>query len=780
MRYLLIIAVFLHTQLIGAQIDLTYYLPDIKYEETITTPQDFFGHQIGEWHLSHDKLSLYVQQLAKESPRVKYIEYARSHEYRPLAYLLISSVKNQARISEIQTEHLALSNPSTSASLNISKMPAVIYQGYNVHGNESSGGNAAALIAYYLAAAKGREVERLLDNTVILLDPCMNPDGFHRFSTWVNMHKNKHLTADPQDREYAEAWPGGRTNHYWFDLNRDWLPVQHPESRGRIRVFHEWKPNILTDHHEMSSNFTFFFQPGVPQRTNPITPDTNQVLTEKIGNYHAAALDEIGSLYFSKERYDDFYYGKGSTYPDANACIGILFEQGSSRGHLQETDNGILSFPFTIRNQVVTSFSTQQAALDLREELLNYQRDFHQTALSEAKRSPIKGYVFSEKNDKTRLNGLLHILLQHQIDVYKATNALSANGERFPKENTYIVPMQQTQHRLVRAMFETNTTFQDSLFYDVSTWTLPLAFNLDYAPLKGNVSLGKKITAEDLTNEGTTPDFSRYAYLMEWEEYFAPTALYQIMKRGLRAKVASSEFQLNQRKFKAGTILIPVQNQPMQAEEIYALLEKLAQTKGVNIYDMDTGLTAYGIDLGSSDFELLEKPSVLLLVGEGVTSYDAGEVWHQLDQRYEIPVSMLETTKLARADLSRYNVIILPSGSYQAVSGMGIQKLREWSMKGGTIIGIKNAVRWLSNKSLARIDFQAQERKSVGRRPYDKIQEDRGSYLIGGAIFEAMIDQTHPLFYGYSQRTLPTFRKGTLFFKPTENQYAMPSIYSPS
>jgi hypothetical protein len=213
-------------------------------------------------------------------------------------------------------------------------------------------------------------VDSLLNETVILLDPSFNPDGLNRFASWVNTHKSQTLVTDPVSRELNEAWPGGRTNHYWFDLNRDWLYVQHPESQGRIAKFHEWKPNILTDHHEMGSNSTFFFQPGVPSRINPLTPQKNRELTAKIGTFHARYLDKIGSLYFTEEDYDDFYYGKGSTFPDVNGAVGILFEQASSRGHAQETINGVLSFPFTIRNQVTTSFSTLAAARALRTELL--------------------------------------------------------------------------------------------------------------------------------------------------------------------------------------------------------------------------------------------------------------------------------------------------------------------------------------------------------------------------------------------------------------------------
>lgn len=765
-----------------AQQPLTYFLPDISYDQSIPTPEAFFGHQIGEWHLSHDKQYMYLRALAAASDRVELVEFARSYEDRPLIYLIITSEENLNNIDEIKAQHVKLSDPSQSTNLDVSTMPSVLYQGFSIHGNEPSGGNAAPLVAYYLAAGQGERVQTLLDNVVILLDPCYNPDGFNRFATWVNVHKNKNLTSDPEDREYSESWPRGRTNHYWFDLNRDWLPVQHPESQGRIQNFHEWKPNILTDHHEMGSNATFFFQPGIPQRTNPITPDRNQQLTAKIGTYHAAALDEIGSLYFTEERYDDYYYGKGSTYPDANGCIGILFEQASSRGHLQETDNGLLSFPFTIRNQVTTALSTITAAEDMREELLNYQRDFYKNGLSEATKGNLKGYVFSETNDRTRLLELMKILDQHQIEVYKLKQDRTINGNKFEATSSYVVPTNQIQYRTVRAIFDTTTTFKDSLFYDISAWTFPLAFNIAYEALDqgdfSNSMLGEQVTVSDLKSDAPQFAKSDYAYLFEWDEYLTPRALYQILDSELRAKVATIPLVLNEQSYDVGTILVPVVGQSMSSDEIYEMMQQVASENRLSISAVGTGLSPVGIDLGSSYFETLRMPKIALLVDGGVSSYDAGEVWHLLDQRYDIPITKLPVDEVGRADLSRYNVIIMVTGNYGGISSNGEAQLKQWSRNGGTIIGMKGAVQWLVTKGMAKVTFKDVSADNDATRPYAKLESDRGSYAIGGAIFESTIDLSHPLFYGYNDERLPVFRRNTLFFEPAENPYASPATYT--
>ncbi|RYF80662.1 MAG: zinc carboxypeptidase, partial [Chitinophagaceae bacterium] len=375
--------------------------------KAIPTPASVIHHEVGAWHVTHDRLVNYMQAIATAAPqKVKMQTMGFTYEQRPQTLLIISSPKNIANLENIRQQHLLLSNPEKSGSVNINDMPVVVYIGHSIHGNEPSGSNAALLTAYYLAAAEGKEIEELLENVVILFDPSFNPDGLQRFSTWANQHKSKNLVTDPNSREFNEAWPGGRYNHYWFDLNRDWLPGVHPESRNRIKLFHDWKPNILTDHHEQGSNASFFFQPGVPSRVNPLTPAKNQELTAMLGRYHAKNLEAIGSMYFTKENYDDFYYGKGSTFPDINGAIGILFEQASSRGHAQETSNGILTFPFTIKNQFVTALSTLQGAKELKQEFLSFQKDFYKQSTTGGN----KTYVFGDKYDKAKTNLFIEMM----------------------------------------------------------------------------------------------------------------------------------------------------------------------------------------------------------------------------------------------------------------------------------------------------------------------------------------------------------------------------------
>ena len=379
MRKIVFLLLLISTNIFSQdKLDLYYYFGDeLQYfDPKIPKPSSFLlgENEVGSSHVSHDRLVQYMYALANSSPRILIEDRGKTYEGRPLLLLTVSSKENLNKINQIRENHISFTDGNIKKQSH--KRPIIIYQGYSIHGNEPSGSNAALLYAYYLAASNNPKLINQLNNSIILLDPSFNPDGLQRFAHWANTNKSLYLNSDSNDREFSENWPKGRTNHYWFDMNRDWLPVQLPESNVRIETFHKWYPNVLTDHHEMGTNSTFFYQPGIPSRVNPLTPKKNQILTAKIGKYHEKKLSEIGSLFYSEEDYDDFYYGKGSTFPDINGGIGILFEQGSSRGHLQESINGEISFPFTIKNQLMTSLSTLDASIGLKTELLDYQYDF--------------------------------------------------------------------------------------------------------------------------------------------------------------------------------------------------------------------------------------------------------------------------------------------------------------------------------------------------------------------------------------------------------------------
>ena len=765
-------------QLLYAQnsVTLEYYLPqNISYNPDIPKPSEIIGHEVGQWHVTHDKLLFYMNTLAAASDRITIENRGTTFEGRPILLLTVTTPENHQNLESIRQDHLALTD-ANSAAMNTSNMPIVVYQGFSIHGNEASGSNASLAYAYYLAAAQGPEIEELLANMVILLDPSFNPDGLQRFAYWANVHRSQNLNPDKNEREYHEVWPGGRTNHYWFDMNRDWLPVQLPESRARIATFHKWMPNILTDHHEMGTNSTFFFQPGEPTRVHPLTPKINQELTAEIGTYHARALDKIGSLYYSEENYDDYYYGKGSTFPDVNGGIGILFEQGSSRGHIQESENGVLTFPFTIRNQFTTALSTIEAAKNMRVKILDYQKKYFQDIKREADRTRTKGYVFGDSKDPVRTWHLAEILHRHKIKFHELANDFTISGKAYKRGGAYIVPLNQKNPRLIRAMFERRTTFTDSLFYDVSAWTFPLAFNLDHAQLSALVNAGEEVQ-EFTPVQGSITGKSNYAYLFEWHSYYTPKALNQILQKGLRAKVAKTPFTLAGKRYDYGTIMIPVQNQKLDADELYAFLAEIADNSQVAIDAVSTGLTQ-GIDLGSNDFDPIKKQNVALLVGDGVRSYDAGEIWHLFDTRYQMKITKIDTRYFDNVDLSRYTDLILPSGwGNNVLDKDAADKIKDWVKQGGTLIGYRNVANWLKKNEILQLKMKEDSLKAKNVR-FDQKGDYLGAQVTGGAIFEAKLDRSHPVGYGYKNDRISLFRNTNIYLEPEENSYDNPIQYT--
>ncbi len=748
---------------------LDYYLPtNVKYDPNIPTPQEIIGYVPGSWHVTHDKLAQYMTVLADKSDRFTLENRGFTYEQRPLYLLTVTSPENHKNIEQIRTDHVAA---TTQDNVDRSNDPIVVYQGFSIHGNEPSGSNASLLLAYYLAAAQGPEIDLLLKNTVILLDPCLNPDGLQRFAGWVNQHKNKNINPDNYDREYNETWPGGRTNHYWFDMNRDWLPVQLPESQARIKTFHKWLPNVLTDHHEMGTNSSFFFQPGIPSRTHPLTPAMNQQLTGEIGNYLAKGFDEIGSLYYSEEDFDDFYYGKGSTFPDINGSIGILFEQGSSRGHAQNSENGVLTFYFTIRNQFTASLSTLKAATSLRKELLDYQVQFYKDARKEVSNDAI---IFGDYTDTGRTLALVEVLQRHQIAVHTIKNDISKNGKIFKKNHAFIVPKNQKNSRLINAMFEKRTTFTDSLFYDISAWTFPLAFDMDYDEKISMSEAGEIFDASKAkTTNKLTP--SPYAYLMSWNEYDTPQALNILLSHGIRTKVGMNQFNIENKDHDYGTILIPVQNQKLAAGELHELLEKIQSQTSVNFIPVATGQSK-GIDLGSRQFRDISLPKIALLTGEGINPSDAGEIWHLLDTKYNISVTKIDLQDINRKDISRYNTIIVPA-TYGSPENEVVDQLKEWTRSGGTLIGYGSALRWMSDSKLLPLTFKKTENPAKDVT-FEQRRDHSGAQVIGGAIFESHLDRSHPIAFGFKDDRLAMFRNTTLFVEPSKSSYNNPIKYT--
>ena len=747
-----------------------YFKKFHPFNTDIPSPESFLEYPIGEHHTRHDLIVAYLTKLAEVSDRATIQEYGRTHEGRKLVILTVSTPENLKNLNTLKEQHLAFTKPSKSPT-NYNNVPIFINLGYNVHGNEPSSSEAALLMAYTLIASENPEIVNYLKNSVIFIDPTINPDGRDRHTQWANMYQGTPLVADPQDAEHNEYWPRGRTNHYWFDLNRDWLLGINPESRGKLAWYHEWYPNVVTDFHEMGSQSSYFFEPMKANGSlDPIMPKENyEDLNNLFGNYFAKALDSIGSFYFTKEVFDGTYPGYGSSYPDLQGGLGLLFEQASSRGYRQTTAFGEITFPFTIRNQYTSSITTVKAAVENKGYLRKYQQDFFKSGISNSGKSKIRGYSFKDDYDKNRVKAFIDKLLLHKIEVYKS-------------ENSYVVPTKQAQYRMVQTMFETYSKYRDSVYYDASAWSVANFYNMKYKPVT-NLKLGDKITTTENLVTNSPVQKTDYAYIIDYDDYNASAALNYLQKNGM---VVSSSFKPFTAKtttgnisFNYGALVIPVSLQKKNAEEIYTLLKKAQAKFNVPAYGVVSGYNLKGIDLGSSHISPISTPKAAMLIGDGVRSYEAGEVWHLLDTRVHMPITKIPMRNFNRINWDDYNTLVMVSGSYE-FSKKQQTKIKDWVSKGNTLITIGNASKWVIDKKLVK-EFLVKSKDSTKiskRKPYVDASENIGKEAVGGVILKVDLDVTHPLGFGYRDTQIPVYKNNTVWLKPSKNEYATVAKYA--
>ena len=749
-----------------------YFFQKFKpFKEDIPSPETFLGYGIGEQHTRHDLIVAYFKKLAELSDRATLYEYGRTHEGRKLIMLTISSPANMTNLESIKKQHLAFTDTNSNTT-NYEAVPVFINLGYNVHGNEPSGGEAALLTAYTLTASTHPQIEKYLKSGIIMIDPTINPDGRDRHTQWANTYQGNPLVADPDDAEHNEYWPRGRTNHYWFDLNRDWLLAINPESRGKLKWFHEWYPNVVTDFHEMGTQSTYFFEPMKANASlNPIMPKENyEDLNNLFGNYFAKALDSIGSFYFSKEVFDGTYPGYGSSYPDLQGGLALLFEQASSRGHKQTTAFGEITFPFTIRNQYVSSMTTIKAAVENKATLRKYQQDFFKSALRNASKSKIRGYQFQDKYDANRVKAFIDKLLLHEIAVY-------ASGEG------YVVPTDQPQYRMVQTMFETYEKYRDSVYYDASAWSVANFYNMDYKAVN-SLKLGEQITTTDNLITNTPLSKSDYAYVVDYDDYNAVAAVAYLQAKGLIISAAFKPFTANtaqgNQAFNYGAVIVPISLQKKNREEVFEIVSQAQEKYQVPIYSLLTGYSAKGIDLGSGNVRPITSPKAMMLIGDGVRSYEAGEVWHLLDTRVGLPITKIPMRNYNRIKWDKYNTMVMVSGNYN-LSSEQIARIKAWISKGNTLITIGTATSWAINKKLVAEALVTKEKDTalaVKREPYVDARENLGKESVGGTILKVDLDVTHPLAFGYHDTQLPVYKNNSVWLAPSTNPYATVAQYA--
>ncbi|MDG1911630.1 MAG: M14 family metallopeptidase [Flavobacteriaceae bacterium] len=761
MRYLFCL-LFLATPLFGQDYFTERYQP---FSANISAPKDFLEYEIGSQHTRHDQIISYLQYLASVSDHAQIMYYGKTHEGRKLPLLMISTTKNLNQIETIQKAHL---DYAQGRSVEEPKVPLIINLAYNVHGNEPSSSEAALLAAYTLTASQDRQIASFRENAIIFIDPTINPDGRDRHTQWANMYKGTPLVSDPMDAEHNEVWPGGRTNHYWFDLNRDWLLAINPESQGKLAWYHQWYPNVVTDFHEMGTQSTYFFEPMKPNGSlDPIMPEDNYVkLNNLFATYFSKGLDSIGSLYFTKEAFDGTYPGYGSSYPDLQGGLGLLFEQASSRGLKQKTKYGYITFPFTIRNQFISSLATVQAAVENKSLLRKYQQDFFKSAIERSAKSKIKAYDFSER-DQNRNKAFIDKLLRHKIHLVKTG------------EHAYSVPVQQPQYRMVQTFFETYASYRDSVYYDASAWSVANFYNIKYST-SAKVKEGTTITSTDALIELEPLTLSSYAYAIDAKDYNLPAFIHDAQQHKIVLAAAFKPFMAkNNRSFSYGSLMIPVASQTLSEKELYTRLQKLQDQHNIQIHSLSTGFSTKGVDLGSSAIRPLDPPKAVMLIGNGVRSYEAGEVWHLLDTRVGMPITKVRQNYFDRLSLGKYNTMILVSGSYKW-DEKTTKRVKDWIAKGNTLISIGTANNALIKHKIInekRLIIQKDSTAIATIRPYVDAAENIGREKLGGVFLRGNIDLTHPIGFGYTQKNVSLYKNNLVWLEPSKSSYGTPVVY---
>jgi hypothetical protein len=759
-----------------------YFFPKGQsYDSTILSPEDYLGYSIGTYHTRYDQVVGYFRQLAASSPMARLQVIGHTVEQRPQIILTITHPDNFDQLEEIRQNHLKIADPAEPLPA-LDKQPVVSLLGYNVHGNEPSSTEAAMLTAYYLLACKSAFPTAVFKNCVVIIDPAYNPDGRDRHTHWANTNRSEILVSDGADREHNEGWPGGRTNHYWFDLNRDWLPLAQVESQNRIEFYHQWLPNIATDYHEMGTNSTYFFEPTEAYGAeNPLVPRSNyDDLNGIFAQYFSKALDEVGSLYFSGESFDNSYPGYGSTYPDIHGGLGLLFEQASSRGHLQETTTLPISFAFTIRNHVRTSIATVQAGIEHRLLLHAHLRAFFENAQKDGKNADYQAIYFGDATDFNKTRIFTNFLLKHRIEVHALAEKVEINGQIFEPGTAFVVPSDQKQFKMVQTIFEPVTTFHDSVFYDASAWAVALAFNMPFEKSSRVWNAGAPLTEPISTKmvASAKSEEKNYAYLIEYSDYLAPALLYDLQKNGLFVKAAFKPFTMDldgqSKTFGYGTLLVAVKDQSLSEEEVHQRISKASHTYGIPVFPVATGFTQSGIDLGSRYFQTVQQPKVAVLTGSGVSAYEAGELWHLLDTRFGLPLTKVDVDQFRRLDLQKYNTLILVSGNYQSLGKRNSDLIKNWVAAGNTLILQRSAIEfalaeeWISEEKVEVIPSENEGQ----RQAYVESSERSGARQIGGSVYEANLDITHPIGFGYQRDRINVYRNHSIFMKPSSSPYS--------
>lgn len=698
------------------------YWPGATYDPKLPTVRQVLGYEAGDKVTSHAGLVKYMEALAAAAPaRMKVFEYGESWEGRKLIYAALGSETNMRRLSEIKAAVQRIADPrktpEAEAKRLMATLPAIVWLAYGVHGNEISSPDAALVTAYHLLASRNdKMVADILAKTLVLLVPTQNPDGRDRFVNYYEQARGLMPDASQSAAEHNEPWPGGRSNHYLFDLNRDWLALTQPEIAGQVRALREWYPLVYVDLHEMGAENTYFFTPESDPYNPHLTPTQRESLT-LFGKNNSKWFDKYGFDYFTREQYDAFYPGYGASWPCYYGALAMTYEQASTRGLVvKRSDESVLTFRDTVREHFVASISTLETAAVNREKLLNDFYKYRVTAIEEGKSEAVKEYILPRGRDAGATDKLAGILVEHGIEVKRAKASFQAGGKTYAA-GTYVVPMAQPAKRFIRTLLDPQTPMDDKFIaaeeqrrklkqrteiYDVTAWSLPLLFNVEAiasnAVAEGSFEPAKAARIVPGEMHGGP---ASVAYLAPWGSQASGRLLASALRRDLKVHSSDKPFTQNGTKFPEGTLIFKVAGNPADLGD---QLARMARETGADVYGANSGWVDDGVNFGSRWVVNVKKPAIAMAWDAPAQSGSAGAARFVLERQYGYPVTTIRTTQLATTDLSKFQVLVLPSGgNYAGVLGEnGIERVKTWVAAGGTVVALGDAVGFLAN---SRVDL---------------------------------------------------------------------------
>ncbi|MEM7105002.1 MAG: M14 family metallopeptidase [Bacteroidota bacterium] len=723
---------------------------------------DFLGYEVGEQFTRHHQVVDYFKHVAQHSDKVIFKPYGKSYEGRDLVLVVVSSPENLAEIETIRTNNLKSTGYLEGEPEG--KEKAIVWFSYNVHGDEAVN-SEAALKTLEALATNSQNSDNWLEEVVVVIDPCLNPDGHDRYVNFYHETGNYPPNPSLDSREHYPPWPGGRSNHYLFDLNRDWAWQTQIESQQRISVYQEWMPHVHVDFHEMGINSPYFFAPAVRPFHEEITKWQYE-FQEDIGHNNARYFDEYGWLYFTKEVFDLFYPSYGDTWPVFNGAIGFTYEQGGSRnaGLTVETETGdLLTLKDRVDHHFIAGIATIETSFDKRETLLKEFKNYY----DQARNNPpgkYKTYVFKSKGQEGRIKRLLEVLDLNKISSNRVTRnggshrgydyQARKNGSFQLEKGDVVVSTAQPAARLIKVLLEPEAMLEDSATYDLTAWSLPYAYDLDaYASeetLTANGDAHTAFAANTLTRKAA------YAYISGWKDTGSAQFLSALLKAGIKVRFAYNGFNFDGTEHQRGSLIINRGDNTALGEDFDKTIIDIANSSEQEVSATYTGFASRGADLGSSNYTFISKPEVALISGPGVNVYAFGEIWHYFERVLEYPVTVVSRDDLTSIDLSKYSVVVLPSGGY---SGEDVSKaLTDFARNGGTLIAFERAMSAFANDktNLGRaISSQKENGKKNNKKdadtPLPRFEDQTANYLSNsapGCIYEVELDDSHPLAFG--------------------------------